>query len=75
MLDRDPLSWRTSSYSGNADGNCVEIAVASRRVYVRDTKDRDGGTHHYSRDAGWVSSRTFGRWPDLSSWLSLTTST
>jgi hypothetical protein len=54
MLDRDPLSWRTSTYSGNADGNCVEVAVAPRTVYVRDTKNRNGGSHRYSYDA-WLS--------------------
>jgi hypothetical protein len=50
MLDRN-LSWRTSSHSGNADGNCVEVAASTREVRVRDTKDRDGGVHQYSHRA------------------------
>jgi hypothetical protein len=50
MLDRN-LSWQTSSYSGDANGNCVEIAVTPRQVHVRDTKDRDGGSHQYSASA------------------------
>ncbi|WP_300609255.1 DUF397 domain-containing protein [Trebonia sp.] len=36
-------TWRTSSYSGNNGGNCVEAGVARPgRVLVRDTKDRAG---------------------------------
>lgn len=35
-------SWRTSSYSGNGGGNCVEVGNAARLVAVRDTKDRHG---------------------------------
>ncbi|MEV6872820.1 DUF397 domain-containing protein [Amycolatopsis sp. NPDC051128] len=50
MLDVK-LRWRTSSYSGNASGNCVEVAV-SRAVYVRDTKDREGGTQLFEA-AAW----------------------
>jgi hypothetical protein len=37
-------SWRTSTYTGNGGGNCVEVANDTSRVLVRDTKDRDGGT-------------------------------
>jgi hypothetical protein len=47
------LSWRTSSYSGNNGGNCVEVA-APDAVLVRDTKDRDGGTLAFTRDA-WAA--------------------
>ena len=35
--------WRTSSYSGNGGGTCVEVGQARRGVLVRDTKDRTGG--------------------------------
>ena len=31
-------TWRKSSYSGGASGNCVEVASADH-VLVRDTKD------------------------------------
>jgi hypothetical protein len=41
-------TWRTSSYSGE-NGNCVEVALNTAPVQVRDTKDRDGGTHTFSR--------------------------
>ena len=35
--------WRKSSFSGNG-GNCVEVGDDTRRVLVRDTKDRTGPT-------------------------------
>ena len=35
-------SWRKSTYSGDAQGECVEVALVET-VGVRDTKDRDGG--------------------------------
>ena len=44
MEDRIEPGWRTSSYTGNGGGNCVEVGDATRVVLVRDTKDRDGGT-------------------------------
>jgi Domain of unknown function (DUF397) len=34
--------WRTSSYTGNGGGNCVEVGDAARVILVRDTKDRHG---------------------------------
>ncbi|MCU1685401.1 MAG: hypothetical protein JWQ81_6140 [Amycolatopsis sp.] len=36
------LPWLKSSYSGGAE-NCTEVAQSRENVYVRDTKDRDGG--------------------------------
>jgi Domain of unknown function (DUF397) len=33
--------WRTSSYSGNGGGNCVEVA-SDGRILVRDSQDRSG---------------------------------
>lgn len=41
MEDKINLRWRTSSYSGNGGGNCVEVA-ADGRVLVRDSQDRAG---------------------------------
>jgi hypothetical protein len=32
------LHWFTSSYSSGAGGECVEVAVESTAVYVRDSK-------------------------------------
>lgn len=48
MVERE-LNWRTSSYSGT-EGNCVEVALTEDRVYVRDTKDRDGGVVEMTRE-------------------------
>jgi hypothetical protein len=37
------LTWVKSSYSGSQGGNCVEVAANVKdRVFVRDTKDREG---------------------------------
>ncbi|KUO18741.1 DUF397 domain-containing protein [Streptomyces dysideae] len=38
------LDWFKSSYSGNDDSDCVEVAIATvnATVHVRDSKDRDG---------------------------------
>ena len=39
------LGWRKSSRSNGQGGNCIEVADnLPGRVFVRDTKDRDGGT-------------------------------
>jgi hypothetical protein len=32
-------SWRKSSYSGGGNGNCVEVAVRTDEVGVRDSKN------------------------------------
>ena len=40
------VGWRTSSRSANTGGNCVEVGPVrdeTRRVAVRDSKDRTGG--------------------------------
>lgn len=37
-------TWRKSSYSNGAGGNCVEVGPTPGAVHVRDTKNRDGGT-------------------------------
>ncbi len=44
--------WRTSSYSGNGGGTCVEIGQARRGVLVRDTTDRSGPVLRFS-PAAW----------------------
>jgi hypothetical protein len=46
--------WRVATYTGG-NGNCVEVADATRVVLVRDTKDRGGAVLSISADA-W---RTF----------------
>lgn len=35
--------WRTSSYTGNGGGTCVEIGFVSGRIAVRDTKNHGTG--------------------------------
>ena len=42
MEDNIEPGWRTSSYTGNGGGNCVEVGDAARMIIVRDTKDRPG---------------------------------
>lgn len=46
---RADASWKKSS--GSSDSNtCVEVAVTSDVVGVRDTKDRDGAVLVFSND-------------------------
>lgn len=54
MEDNIEQSWRTSSYTGNGGGNCVEVGRAASVVLVRDTKDRNGGTLAFTSGA-WAS--------------------
>src|SRR5579859_716420 len=42
MEDNIRSGWRTSSYTGNGGGNCVEVGDAARVILVRDTKNRTG---------------------------------
>jgi hypothetical protein len=44
--------WRTSSYSGNGGGTCVEVGEARRGVLVRDTQDRTGPLLRFGQ-AAW----------------------
>ena len=34
--------WRTSSYSGDNGGNCVEVGAVVNAIAVRDSKDPSG---------------------------------
>lgn len=55
------VTWRTSSYSSNAGGNCVEAGLVvdgSGRVAVRDSKDRAGAVLVFSR-TDWASFLTY----------------
>jgi hypothetical protein len=52
MEDNMKPAWRTSSYTGNGGGNCVEVGDAARVIVVRDTKDRSGPTLPFS-PAAW----------------------
>jgi hypothetical protein len=35
------LHWFKSSYSGTGGDNCIEIALSSETVHIRDSKDID----------------------------------
>jgi hypothetical protein len=42
--------WRKSSFSGNGNNNCVEMArLATGEVAVRNSRDPDGPTLIYTR--------------------------
>lgn len=43
--------WFKSSYSGSEGDNCVEVAVRTEAVLVRDSKDTDRQALAVSRDA------------------------
>ncbi|WP_084691933.1 DUF397 domain-containing protein [Parafrankia elaeagni] len=49
----ESLRWRTSSHS-QPRGNCVEWAPGTGSAYVRDSKDRAGGTLEFS-ERSWSS--------------------
>ncbi|GAB3401114.1 DUF397 domain-containing protein [Flindersiella endophytica] len=36
------MNWRKPSYSNGQSGNCVEVAGATGRMVVRDSKDKTG---------------------------------
>lgn len=44
MTERElsTVTWRKSSYSSSAQGECVEVARAGEYVVVRDSKDPFG---------------------------------
>ncbi len=41
-LDLSRCAWKKSSRSGDSGGNCVEVAVISKAVAVRDSKNPAG---------------------------------
>lgn len=47
-LESTPCAWRTSSYSGNHGGNCVEVGVLTTGVAIRDSHDRHGPMLQFS---------------------------
>ena len=51
MMLESSTSWRKSSYSGSSgNGNCVEVAMSSKAVGVRDSKNTTGPTLTFSVD-------------------------
>lgn len=49
--DRTAGAWRKSSYSGNAGGNCVEVAPLHPEIGVRDSKVADSPIVRSSAEA------------------------
>jgi hypothetical protein len=47
----DGLNWRKASYSAGNGGGCVEVGNQTRRVLVRDTRDRTGPVLGFSSGA------------------------
>jgi hypothetical protein len=46
------INWRKSSYTGGGnDEACVEMAQVASRVWVRDSKDPEGGRLEFGRSA------------------------
>ena len=52
MEDQVDPRWRTSSYSGNGGGTCVEAGQARPGVLIRDTTDHKGPVLRFS-PAAW----------------------
>ncbi|MGH3875695.1 MAG: DUF397 domain-containing protein [Actinophytocola sp.] len=48
------LTWRKSRFSGGPQTSCVEAAAGGGAVFVRDTKNRVGGTLDF-RSANWAT--------------------
>lgn len=63
-MSRTELDWFKSSYSGTQGDNCVEVAITSRAVHVRDTKDRDGG-HLTLTPTAWADFVAFAKAVEL----------
>ncbi|WP_067477490.1 DUF397 domain-containing protein [Actinomadura hibisca] len=58
-MDLSTATWRKSSYSGDNQGDCIELANASSIVAMRDSKDPDGpklllDRHDFQRFAGTI---------------------
>jgi hypothetical protein len=43
-------TWRKSSYSNGGNGNCVEVAVSTEAIGVRDSKNVAGPTLEFGVD-------------------------
>ncbi|WP_343448410.1 DUF397 domain-containing protein [Micromonospora oryzae] len=61
-MDMSQARWRKSTRSGNNGGACVEVADnLPGVVFVRDTKDRDGGTLAFA-PAAWAGFVSLAKW-------------
>ncbi|MGD9481837.1 DUF397 domain-containing protein [Streptomyces sp. TRM70308] len=52
------LAWFTSSYSGGGGDNCVEVAIGTEAVHIRDSKDTQRGSLTLPPDA-WAAFTAF----------------
>jgi hypothetical protein len=52
--DGSALEWLKSSYSSNDSPACVEVAVSTGAVHVRDSKDVAGPNLSFS-EASWAT--------------------
>jgi Domain of unknown function (DUF397) len=50
-MDLSTTTWRKSSYSSGGGQGCVEVAVVSGSVAIRDSKDPDGPVHVVSPES------------------------
>ncbi|GAA1014647.1 DUF397 domain-containing protein [Streptomyces thermogriseus] len=50
----EPLAWFRSSYSSSGGGECLEVAVSSCAVYVRDSKLGDRSPRFEVPAAAWA---------------------
>jgi len=41
-MDVTATAWRTSTYSGDNGGTCIEVGTTGPTVAVRDSQDQDG---------------------------------
>ena len=53
-MDVTSVAWRTSSYSGDNGGTCVEVGTTGPAVAVRDSKDPEWAPTGFCR--GYVAS-------------------
>ncbi|MDG4790861.1 DUF397 domain-containing protein [Micromonospora sp. WMMD1102] len=63
-MDMTGAAWRKSTRSTPNGGSCVEVADnLPGRVFVRDSKDRDGGTLTFTPDTWHAFVRDLARHP------------
>ena len=65
MTSSNEINWRTSSFTDGV--MCVEVAAIGSDIAVRDTKDRDGATLHFTRDEmrAFIQGAKAGEFDDL----------
>ncbi|KDQ68941.1 DUF397 domain-containing protein [Streptomyces halstedii] len=59
--DDSALKWRKSSHSTNDGPDCVEVAIASSAVHVRDSKNAEGPRFAVAGHA-WAEFVSYAAW-------------